>query len=50
MSTYEIVQRFVAGFGLIYFGLMFLIALVYALWPSKGQAYEEAARIPLHED
>jgi cytochrome c oxidase cbb3-type subunit 4 len=50
MSTYEILQRFVASFGLIYFGLIFLIGVVYALLPSKGRAYEEASRIPLHED
>ena len=50
MSTYEVLQSFVASFGLAYFGLICVIALVYALLPSKRRAYEEAARIPLQED
>jgi cytochrome c oxidase cbb3-type subunit 4 len=50
MSTYEILRHFVASFGLVYFGVIFLIGLVYALLPSKSEAYKEAARIPLHED
>ena len=50
MSTYEVMQSFVASFGLVYFGLIFIIAVVYTLWPSKRHALEEAARIPLQED
>jgi len=50
MSTYEVMQSFVASFGLGYFGLIFVIVLTYALLPSKREAFEEAARIPLQED
>jgi cytochrome c oxidase cbb3-type subunit 4 len=50
MSNYEAVQSLVASFGLAYFGLIFVIAVAYALWPSKRHALEEAARIPLQED
>ena len=50
MSTYQIMTSFVASFGLGYFGLISIIALVYAAWPSKLEAFEEAARIPLQED
>jgi cytochrome c oxidase cbb3-type subunit IV len=50
MSTYEVMRSFVASFGLAYFGLIFVIALVYVLLPSKRDAFEEAARIPLQED
>jgi len=50
MSTYEVLQSFVASFGLAYFGLISVIALAYALLPSRRSAYEEAARIPLRED
>jgi cytochrome c oxidase cbb3-type subunit 4 len=50
MTTYQITTSFVASFGLGYFGLIFITALVYAVWPSKREAFEEAARIPLQED
>jgi cytochrome c oxidase cbb3-type subunit 4 len=50
MSTYEILTAFAATWGLAYFGLIFVIAVVYALLPSKRDAFDEAARIPLRED
>lgn len=50
MSTYEILREFVASWGSIYFALIFFIAVVYALLPSKREAFDEAARIPLRED
>ncbi len=50
MSTYEVLQGFVASFGLAYFGLICVIALTYALLPSKRGAFDEAAQIPLRED
>ncbi len=50
MSTYEILQSFAASFGLAYFGLIFLVALLYALLPSKSRAFDQASRIPLQED
>nr|WP_264597368.1 cbb3-type cytochrome c oxidase subunit 3 [Rhodoblastus acidophilus] len=28
----------------------FLGVVVYALWPSKKKAFDEAARLPLNED
>ncbi len=50
MSNYQIASGFIASFGLGYFGLIFIAAMVYAAWPSKRGAFEEAARIPLRED
>jgi len=50
MSTYQILQHFAASFGTAYFGLIFVIVLVYALLPSKREDFAEAARIPLSED
>ncbi|MGO9674497.1 MAG: cbb3-type cytochrome c oxidase subunit 3 [Methylocella sp.] len=50
MSTYETLQQFAASWGLAYFGLIFIIVVVYALLPSKRKTFEEAARIPLRED
>jgi cytochrome c oxidase cbb3-type subunit 4 len=50
MWTYANLQQFAAAWGLAYFGLIFVLALVYALLPSKRDAFDEAARIPLKED
>jgi cytochrome c oxidase cbb3-type subunit 4 len=50
MSNYEIMQRFAASFGLGWFGLIAVIAFVYALLPSRRDAFDAAARIPLRED
>jgi cytochrome c oxidase cbb3-type subunit IV len=50
MSTYDILQDFVASWGLAYFAVIFVIVVVYALLPSKRDAFDEAARIPLRED
>jgi cytochrome c oxidase cbb3-type subunit 4 len=50
MFSYEALRSFAASWGLAYFGLIFVIAVVYALLPSKRATFEEAARIPLKED
>ncbi|MGO8798156.1 MAG: cbb3-type cytochrome c oxidase subunit 3 [Roseiarcus sp.] len=50
MSTYQALRGLVASFGLAYFGLIFVVGVAYALWPSKRHGHEEAARIPLQED
>ena len=48
--NYESVRALVAGWGSLYFGLIFTIAIIYALLPSRRKMYEEAAQIPLRED
>lgn len=50
MTAYETLRHFAASWGAVYFGLIFLIALIYALRPSNRDAFDEAARIPLRED
>ena len=50
MSTYERLQAFIASWGFVYFGVIFIAALVYALWPGNRKAFDEASRIPLEED
>ena len=50
MSAYELWQAFVAKWGLAYFGVIFVLACIYALWPSKGAEFDEASRLPLRED
>lgn len=49
-ETYKAVAEFSQTWGLVYFVGIFLIVLVYALWPSRQRSFDEAARIPLRED
>lgn len=49
-ETYKAVAEFAQTWGLVYFVGIFLIVLVYALWPSRQRSFDEAARIPLRED
>lgn len=49
-STYQTLASFAQTWGLIYFMAIFLIVLIYALWPSRQKAFDDAARIPLRED
>ena len=48
--TYKAVAEFAQTWGLAYFVGVFLIVVIYALWPSKQKGFDEAARIPLRED
>jgi cytochrome c oxidase cbb3-type subunit 4 len=48
--TYAFFSHFAQTWGLIYFLLIFLVVLVYALWPSKQKEFDESARVPLRED
>jgi cytochrome c oxidase cbb3-type subunit 4 len=49
-DTYKALAEFAQTYGLVYFVVIFLIVLVYALWPSRQRQFDEAARIPLSED
>jgi cytochrome c oxidase cbb3-type subunit IV len=48
--SYETIARFAQQGGSLYFGALFVVVLIYALWPRNKTAFEEAARIPLEED
>ncbi|HQR88703.1 MAG: cytochrome-c oxidase [Caulobacter sp. 12-67-6] len=48
--SYETVASFSQQAGLIYFGLIFLAGVVYALWPSKKAEFQNAARMPLDDE
>lgn len=50
METYLSAAAFAQTWGLVYFVALFLAVLVYALWPSRQAAFDEAARMPLKED
>jgi cytochrome c oxidase cbb3-type subunit 4 len=49
-QTYKAMAEFAQTWGLLYFVAIFLGVLIYALWPSRKQMFERAARIPLRED
>jgi cytochrome c oxidase cbb3-type subunit IV len=49
-SSYRVLAEFAQTWGLAYFVVIFLIVLIYALWPSRRRQFEEAARMPLRED
>jgi len=48
--TFEDVRAFVGTYGLIYFMILFVGVLVYALWPGNKKKFDDAARLPLKED
>ncbi|MDO9338303.1 MAG: cbb3-type cytochrome c oxidase subunit 3 [Caulobacteraceae bacterium] len=48
--TYETVSRFAQQFGLVYFGLIFLVGAGWALLPRHAETYRAAARLPLQEN
>jgi cytochrome c oxidase cbb3-type subunit 4 len=48
--SYEAVSRFAQQGGLIYFGLIFLAGMAYALRPSKKAEFQHAARMPLDDE
>ena len=49
-ETYKSVAEFAQTWGLIYFGVIFIAAMAYALWPSRKQQFDNAAQMPLRED
>ena len=48
--TYQFFAEFAQTWGLVYFLVLFITVLVYALWPSRQKKFDEAARVPLRED
>jgi cytochrome c oxidase cbb3-type subunit 4 len=49
-DSYRSAAEFAQTWGLLYFVLIFLGVLVYALAPSRKRQFDEAARMPLRED
>ncbi len=48
--SYEFFAQIAQTWGLVYFFVLFIAVLVYALWPSRQKKFDEAARVPLRED
>jgi cytochrome c oxidase cbb3-type subunit 4 len=49
-QTYRALAEFAQTWGLAYFVAVFVVVLIYALWPSRQRQFDEDARIPLRED
>lgn len=49
-ETYEALRAFSGGWGIIFFGLIFIGVLAYVFWPSRKKDFDDAAEIPLRED
>jgi cytochrome c oxidase cbb3-type subunit 4 len=50
VATYEFFAQLAQTWGLIYFVVLFIAVLIYALWPSRQKQFDESARVPLRED
>jgi cytochrome c oxidase cbb3-type subunit 4 len=48
--SYQFFAEFAQTWGLVYFLVLVIAVLVYALWPSRQKKFDEAARVPLRED
>ncbi len=49
-DAYTTLAEFAQTWGLLYFVVLFALALAYALWPSHKKQFDAAARVPLRED
>jgi cytochrome c oxidase cbb3-type subunit 4 len=50
IQQYEAVSRFAQQGGTIYFAILFLGGLIYALWPRHKDAFQRLALLPLEDD
>lgn len=48
--TYDNISYIVQTWGLVYFVVIFVAVLVYALWPRNRRKFRDAANIPFKED
>ena len=48
--TYDTLSRLAQQGGTVYFVLIFVAGLVYALWPRKQAEFDKAARATLDEE
>ena len=49
-ATYKALAEFAQTYGLVYFVIVFVIVVVWAMWPSRKRQFDEAACMPLRED
>lgn len=46
---YEALSRFAQTWGMLYFTAIFIVALIYALWPRNRDDFRRAAHLPMNE-
>jgi len=49
-STYQAMRTFADSWGLLYMVIIFVVVVIYALWPSRQKQMDDAANIPFKED
>lgn len=47
--NYEGWSSFAQTGGTVYFAAIFLVVLIYALWPRNGAKFRRAAQLPMKE-
>ncbi len=47
--SYAAAAQFAQTWGLVFLILLFVAAVVYALWPGNRRKFERAARLPLED-
>ena len=47
--SYEAVARFAQQGWTVYFGVLFLIVVIYALWPRHTETFKRLAALPLED-
>ena len=47
--SYEAVARFAQQGGPVYFGVLFFIVVIYALWPRHTETFKRLAALPLED-
>jgi cytochrome c oxidase cbb3-type subunit 4 len=50
LAAYKALAEFAQTYGLVYFVAVFAIVIAWAMWPSRREKFEDAARVPLRED
>jgi len=50
IQQYEAVARFAQQGGTIYFVVIFVAGVIYALWPRHKEAFQRLANLPLEDD
>lgn len=48
--TYEEIAYFVKTWWTLFFVVIFVVVLIYALWPGNKEKFDKAARMPLDEE
>ena len=48
--SYEQLSQFAGSWGLVFLVVMFLVSLVYALWPGNADQFRHAAHLPLNDE